>query len=123
MSVFVWSDIHHDFKIATSGDIALVKNAEAVQTSLTNIMRTSYGERVMRRRFGCGCKHMLFELIDDDLRSIFIDNIYNDIKTWETRINLLSIDYQADPDRGSVSVFFKFSIKGYNDIFLHSVPL
>lgn len=123
MAIQMWSDIHHDFKIALSGDITLVKNAEAVQTSLTNIMRTSYGERVMRRRFGCGSKQMLFEVMDDDLRSIFIDNIYNDIMKWETRISLLSIDYQANPDKGSITVFFKFIIKGYNEIFLHSVPL
>jgi len=65
----IWSDLHQSLKTDAQGSIKKVINIEAVKTSIDNILRTAKGTRVMLRNFGSDLKGMLFENIDNSLKS------------------------------------------------------
>lgn len=116
----VWSDLHHDIKTDVQGSIKKVINVDSVRTSIDNILRTSKGTRVMLRDFGSDLRNMVFEGINDSLRSLIADDIKKAINTWDDRVIVNAIDFKSDADRNLVIVIGKFTIRGYDEIFSFS---
>jgi len=68
-----------------------------IEQSLTILLGTRPGERVMRPDYGCGLEDMLFEPFNDALITYIKDLIGNAILYYEPRVELLHIDISTDP--------------------------
>ena len=119
----VWSDLHHDLKADAKSSVKLVINAEAVVTSIQNILNTSPGERVMRPTFGAGLKLLVFEPTRKEELNRMAEKLKDKIEEWDNRVLVNSVDFFGRPDDNSIRVQITFSIRGYSDIFHHSVLL
>lgn len=119
----VWSDIHHSITTDAQGNVRKAINVDAVKTSLDNILGTRLGERPMLRSFGSRLGSLLFENLDE----VFLDSISSEIRDtieiWEDRIIINAIDFKVLPDENTLDIFMSFSIRGYEDIFEHSISL
>lgn len=119
----VWSDLHQDLRTDASGRIRKVVNAEAVKTSIDNILRTRYGQRVMRPDFGSGLDDLVFSLMGNHLGDAIIKEVRESIERWEDRVDIKSVDVFQSQDQNFVRIDLKFSIYGYEDIFEMNVSL
>lgn len=119
----IWSDIHHNIDVDAQGSIRKVINIDAVKTSIDNILKTRPGERVMLPTFAGGIQDLVFEPTKPFVYDRIADRIKSAINIWDDRILIESINFEIDADHNAVAILFKFAIKGYANIFEHSVNL
>ena len=51
------------------------------------------------------------------------DRIKKTINEWDDRIKVDTISFEIDADHSLVNILLRFSIKGYDNIFEHSVNM
>jgi len=78
-----------------AGSVVLVSEEEDIKESLTILLSTKKGERVMLPEYGCDLHHMVFESIDNNLISEMSGIIENAILYFEPRIILHQVDIQT----------------------------
>jgi len=92
-----------------SGDVSILRDAEAVKRSLKNLVFTNYYERFYQPGLGCGINHMLFEPIMPFTAKKMKNAIIDVINTYEPRVELINVDVEPDgTDHG-----FQISLKFY----------
>ena len=123
MATEVWSDLDHRLITDGRGNIKKVINADAVATSIDNILRTRKGERVMLRDFGSNLHDLLFENMSDAYMASIADDIKKAINRWDNRVIINSIDINMYPDKNAIDVITSFAIKGYDKIFEHTTTV
>ena len=116
----VWSDIQEDFSIDAQGAIKVVVNADAVRTSIDNILGTFQGERVMLPSFASKIRAMLFEPMTTELQQFIADEIKSVVEKWDNRVTVLSVDYFQKADSGMITMKIAYVIRGYSKIFYNS---
>jgi phage baseplate assembly protein W len=114
--LIIYSDLHHSFTKNTQGDIRKSYNADAVATSLINILSTNKGERVMLPEFGANLRGMLFERMDTGFIQVLSNQIKTQIERWDNRILILSMDFQQEPTTLSVYLTIRFTVKGSSQV-------
>ena len=62
----IWSDLDHRLISDSLGKLKLNTNVQSVMTSIDNILRTHFGERVMYPQFGFGMDSIMFESMSSD---------------------------------------------------------
>lgn len=91
-----YSDVNPRYGIK-SGDI-LELGIDAINSSIENIMGTSFGERIFLPEFGSGIKNLLFENINDDTAQRIFDELTSAISRWEPRIEVILDESYIIPD-------------------------
>ena len=84
---------------------------DAIKNNLINFFLTNTGERFMNPDFGGGLRNFIFEQISDNNVSTLQSQIQDQINTFFSRINVLEFDILTDPDRYTITVFLKYSIR------------
>ena len=116
--VIIFRDFDADFAIGPDGDIKQVTNIEAIYASISNILLTSTGERVMLRRFPGALQAMLMEpLIGDAMRRNAEAELSSTIQKWDDRIRVNWLDVILDQDTDSLYIKSEFYIQGYENVF------
>lgn len=118
-----YSDLDDEVGLDNLGNINLVINADSIKSSINNILRTRQGERVMRPTFGANLHNLLFSPMIESVINQLAKQITLDINTWDNRVIVNSVNYEAKPEYGQVSIEINFGVKGYSDIFSHEVTL
>jgi len=119
----IWSDIDHRIITDALGDIKININVDSVITSIDNILRTYFGERVMRPEFGSNLKTVLFENTNSAMMNFLSRQLKENIERWESRVIINQLDFYSDPDMNSVSIEIAFIIKGHQGIYKHTVDI
>ena len=112
----IWSDLHHNIESDTSGGIRKVINADAVKTSIDNILKTRYGSRVMLPNFGCGLHDMLFAPMTQDLARDIVKDTKEAINRWDDRVTVNAVNVYQNVDESHVKVEVIFSVLGYDEV-------
>ncbi len=91
------------------------EGAEAIMSSLKQLLLTNKGERVMRAEFGTNLRKAVFEPFDNELKMSLENDIRRAILEYEPRIDLnnLIISWdEASPGYNQIYVRLNYSIKG-----------
>ncbi|NBC06366.1 MAG: hypothetical protein GVY26_04140 [Bacteroidetes bacterium] len=75
----------------------MASEVEDIEQSLTILLNTRPGERVMRPDYGCGLQDLQFESLSDSLIAYVNDLIANAILFYEPRVLLRDINIVTDP--------------------------
>ena len=78
--------------------IELVSRDQDIQQSLTILLSTSPGERLLHPNFGCNIKKMVFETINESTITKITDAIERAILFFEPRITLDDVIINTDND-------------------------
>lgn len=100
-----------------SGTVKRVSELEDIAQSLTILLRTRPGERVMRPDYGCALDDLLFEPVDEGLLTFIKDLISTAILYYEPRIDLQKVEILTDPaliQEGKVYVEISFVVRSTN---------
>ena len=93
-------------------DLIAMKNENAIARSVKNIVFTNPGEKFFNPKFGARVTESLFENADD-LTAIEIQTqIKESIQGYEPRVNLRSVDANANIDGNSFDVIIIYDIIG-----------
>lgn len=72
---------------------------EDVRESVTIILSTAKGERVMRPDFGCGIHDFVFETVSSSTLSLVEVSVREALTRWEPRIELMAVKAAANDHR------------------------
>lgn len=98
------------------GQLALVSGAEDIEQSIRIILGTRPGERVMRPTFGCRAYELLFEPLSAATGSLLQEYVFQALRMWEPRIEVLGVNVDADPaNSGALLAEIEYIIKATHD--------
>lgn len=119
-----YSDLDRNFLYKpTTGDLYLVRDANAVKQAIRNLISTDYGERPFRPYVGSGVRGMLFELADDLTAVVLRDAIYRTIENFEPRAKVLDIKIDLNPDENNLRVRVEFQVVTSQEVTFVDVSL
>jgi phage baseplate assembly protein W len=95
-----------------SNDILTVRNEDAIKKSVTNLIKTSIGERFFNSLIGSSVNDSLFELNTIGISILLEDEIKTLLNNFEPRIKLKEILIEDDPDLNEINVNIVYDIVG-----------
>ncbi len=84
------------------GNIALSSDYFDIDESISLILGTSIGERVMRPNFGCRIHELVFDPVNGETLGLAKRYVEDALGWWEPRIDVLGITVTADLSQASV---------------------
>jgi len=108
----MYVDLNPNFKShPITKDILKVTGADAIKRSILNLLKVSQFERLMNPNMGSRIRDYLFEPINK-LTSIRLQNAIEDnIRAFEPRAELFSVDVKSIPDNNEYRLLIVFGIK------------
>ena len=100
------------------GGIALAADVPEIEQSLTVILGTGPGQRVMRPDFGCKIWDLAFAPINAHTLGLVQRYVEEAIGWWEPRVDLVDVDVQTDPSMravGKLIINIRYKIKNTED--------
>ena len=108
-----FKDISLSFKPhPVTGDLPVLKNERAINASIKNIVQTVPGEKFFNERFGSEVRSQLFEQFDATTSVILEQQIIDSINAYEPRVDNLSVEVTARPDRNELGITVSYRIVG-----------
>lgn len=95
-------------------DIQVSYDDQAISNSLTNLFNTIPGQRFLFPQYGLNLRQYLFEPISEINAQIIGRNIFDSIKTYESRVTPLNVNVIADPDNNLYIITITVLIPVYN---------
>ncbi len=101
--------------VKSQGEIIMVKNEENIHNSLSVLIATLPGERILQPEYGCDLTDFLFEGIDVSLHKRMADRIEQSIIKFEPRVKVLKIEFEdLLYKEGKIEVQVHYEIKATN---------
>ncbi len=94
----------------------MVSEDEDIEESLSILLSTVPGERVMNPAYGCGLKLLIFENISESTVTEIKDVIERAILFFEPRIKLINIDINTeDLYDGEIKLLINYTVRATNN--------
>lgn len=108
-----FKDISLSFKRhPVTGDIAVLKNEDAIKRSVINLVRTRVGERFFNSLLGSNIENSFFELATSDIVDPLEIEIRNVISNFEPRVIVRKISIDLPLDQNAVDITIVYDIVG-----------
>jgi Bacteriophage baseplate protein W len=105
-------------QVDSSGRIRLSQYEEDIREAIRIILLTAKGERVMRPEFGTGLHNFVFETMSVTNIGSIQAAIQNALIEWEPRIELLSVNVEADQGEvGKLLINIDYVVRATNTQF------
>lgn len=101
------------FDLATR-QVKLLDGEADIQSSLSVLLSTLPGERVMQPAFGCDLTPLLFQPLDTTLRTFLQDKIRTAILYHEPRIDVVRVDLTPNSLEGLILIELDYTIRATN---------
>ena len=98
-----------------SKKVEMISDVEDIKSSLEILLSTRLGERVMVPNYGCNLDDLVFENLDKTFETFITEIIRIAILYHEPRIDMESIEYQADKaNEGILLIVINYKIRATN---------
>ncbi|MGN6089333.1 MAG: GPW/gp25 family protein [Actinomycetes bacterium] len=99
-----------------TGSLKLTDGVPDLDRSITVVLQTAPGERVMRPRFGCRIWDLLFEPVTANLLGLMAQAVRDAVGEWEPRVEVEDVQVHPDADDASlVRIHLTYRVKATND--------
>ena len=95
-----------------TGDLTVIKDANAIKRSVRNLVQTIPRERFFNPNLGTDIRGSLFDFCDFGTASVIEQQIQTTIENYEPRIDNLQIEVFPRPDQNEFEVNIYFDIIG-----------
>lgn len=100
-------------QLALSGKLAMASDAALVRQSILLLLSTRPGERVMRPRYGCDLRPLLFLPNDDTTAGLAIHAVAQALARWEPRAIVRQLGATQDPDDPArLNILLVYELRG-----------
>lgn len=111
------ADLDFDFvPHPVSGDIVLLRDADAIKRSVRNLMLTGQYERLFQPNMGANLKQLLFEPITPLTQHSIELAIKQVITAYEPRVKIISLTVNVSPDENGYNVILLFAIDQLSEV-------
>lgn len=104
--------------VDSSGGLALSKNDREIEESISIILGTSPGERVMRPAFGCRIHELVFSPSNAETVGLARRYVEEALGMWEPRVTVdevvVSLD-REEADYGRLNIGIRYTIRSTKD--------
>lgn len=95
----------------SDNEAAMISGEEDVERSIYVIIHTKLGERIMRNEFGSNIYDLLFEPLNENMKTYMTSTLKGSLADNEPRINVENITLvQDDPALGRVDITIEFTM-------------
>ncbi|MGB3463734.1 MAG: GPW/gp25 family protein [Cyclobacteriaceae bacterium] len=92
-----------------SGETEMLSGADDVENSISLILHTKIGERIMRRTFGSNIHELIFEPLNQNMKSYMSATLAEALSLNEPRIEVTDLTLkQDDPYAGRVDIHISY---------------
>jgi phage baseplate assembly protein W len=121
----VYSDLHLDLETGYTFNDQLYKNQQildvqadtnlgAIYNSITSIITTRPGQKPLNPVFGIGFGDMLFIAVTNDRARAVGTAIYEGIKRFEPRVNIINVNVTPDPENNQYSIELSITVPRFS---------
>jgi uncharacterized protein len=100
----------HPLAVGPAGGIAESAGVEKIEQSLTIILGTQHGERVMRPTFGCNLRSLAFAPNNAATANLARHLVESGLALWEPRIEAADVEVDNDYQRDALAVTVRYRI-------------
>jgi phage baseplate assembly protein W len=100
-----------------SADLPTNEAEAHIWQSITLILATARGERVMRPDFGCRIHDLVFAPYNATMAGVLADEVRLALARWEPRIDVLDIDTQLRGHENIVLINIHYRVRSTNNLF------
>ncbi len=97
-----------------TGSPEMLSDEDDIQNSLQVLLSTRIGERIMQPAYGCNMDVLLFEAINESLKTYVKDLVFTAIYYYEPRINPDNVTISATAEEGVIIVDVAYTIRSTN---------
>jgi hypothetical protein len=108
---FLGRGFAYPLRINPSGGVQSSAQTQKIQESILTILGTQYGERLMRPRFGCNLRSLVFSPNNIATANLARYYVEEGLKTWEPRILLEDVLVENDRQNDCLMVHIHYRIK------------
>jgi len=115
-NAFVGRGFSWPFGVDHTGSIRLSGGVDDLDQSISLVLMTAPGERLMRPNFGCRIWDLLFEPVTANLFGKIIEAVRDALIYWEPRIVVDDVVPEADEENPSlVRIHIAYRVRATND--------
>ncbi len=116
VKTFLGTGLSFPLRTDARGKIMLTSGKQDIEEAIRIILSTRPGERVMRPTFGCRAHELLFEPRSPTTISLLQEYVFEALRIWEPRINLLQVYVvEDDNETGALVAEIQYEIKATHD--------
>jgi phage baseplate assembly protein W len=106
------------------GTLGLVQSSgpQKIAESIQIILGTQYGERVMRPRFGCNLRSLVFAPNNGATANLARYYVEEGLRRWEPRIELLDVAVTNDNAHGQLYIDITYRLRATQDVHSFGFP-
>lgn len=110
-----FKDVSASFQVnPINYDLVTIKNENAINRSIRNLILTVPGEKPFLPDCGCYVTRLLFEQVNTQTADQIRSEIDRTIKIYEPRVRLTAVDVRANIDSNEFDVVIRYFIIGAN---------
>jgi len=107
----------------TTGRIAMSEFEQDIRESISIILATAPGERVMRPDFGCGIHNLVFSTMSTITMGLFESRVREALTRFEARIEILNLEvFSKEPGKGKLEINLSCRVRDTNTEFNFVFP-
>ena len=95
-----------------TGDLTVIKNANAIKRSVRNLVETIPRERFFNPNLGTDIRSSLFDFCDFGTASVIQNQILITLENFEPRIDNVDVEVEPRPDTNEFEIKIFFNIVG-----------
>lgn len=100
--------------VRTRHSVEMTSDEADIRQSLTILLTTDVGERVLRPTYGCNMRRLVFEPLDTTLQAYMQDLIRTAILYFEPRIILNRVTLLPSAEEGRIDIDIDYTIAATN---------
>jgi|TARA_B110000977_G_scaffold106775_1_gene139085 phage baseplate assembly protein W len=109
--ISIYSDFKKDLEISPlSLDLTVFKDEDSIKESITNILLTDRGERLMQPNIGGNIRAMLFENITPGVLTLIEDQVRTTLDLHEPRAEIIDVTVTSIDEDNVVRIRIQFYI-------------
>ena len=113
---FLGQGLAFPLQVNPRGEVALVTGVTDIEQSISIILGTMPGERVMRPNFGCRAWELVFAPNDSDTHGLLVLYVQQALDFWEPRIELKDVNVVQNTEQANVLFLdIQYEIKATHD--------
>ena len=120
-TTFLGKGLAFPFQCGKNGDLKFSSFENSVEESISIILSTKQGERIMNPEFGCKINELLFEENTPQTHAIAEQYVKIALRKWENRIVINKVKAKSI-DLNKIVIEIEYQIKDTNSFFNYVYP-
>lgn len=104
--------------VRETGTVRMTADEADIRASLSILLGTAMAERFLNPQYGIDLHEMLFDSLSTTMKTLLKDRVRTAILIFEPRINLLSLELDADAQlEGTINIIVEYEVRATNSRF------